>query len=58
MLWGAEDKLIPLEYGHLLNKQIPNSQLEIIEKCGHVPQEEMPELTKSIMMDFWEKYSD
>ncbi len=58
ILWGAEDKLIPLEYGHLLNKQIPNSQLEIIEKCGHVPQEEMPELTKSIMMDFWEKYSD
>src|SRR4029077_3299491 len=47
ILWGREDKVIPLEVGQLLHQLIPNSMLEIIERCGHVPQEEKPEETIS-----------
>ena len=43
IIWGAEDELIPLEAGRKMNSLIKGSQLVIIEKCGHVPQEEMPE---------------
>ena len=43
IVWGAEDQLIPLEAGRRMNSLIKGSQLVIIEKCGHVPQEEMPE---------------
>jgi pimeloyl-ACP methyl ester carboxylesterase len=43
IIWGAEDALIPLEAARLMNSRIKNSQLVILEKCGHVPQEEMPE---------------
>lgn len=42
IIWGAEDALIPLEAGRKMNALIKGSKLVIIEKCGHVPQEEMP----------------
>ena len=53
IIWGAEDQLIPVEAGHKIHSLIRGSQLVIIEKCGHVPQEEMPqrvvdEITKFI----------
>lgn len=43
IIWGAEDGLIPVEAGRKMNSLIKNSTLVIIDKCGHVPQEEMPE---------------
>lgn len=43
IIWGAEDALIPLEAGRKMNSLVEGSKLVIIEKCGHVPQEEMPE---------------
>jgi pimeloyl-ACP methyl ester carboxylesterase len=43
IIWGAEDELIPLAAGRKMNSLIKNSKLLVIEKCGHLPQEEMPE---------------
>ncbi len=43
LIWGAEDALIPLEAGRKMNSLIKDSKLVVIEKCGHLPQEEMPE---------------
>lgn len=43
IIWGAEDALIPLAAGRKMNSLIKNSTFVIVEKCGHVPQEEMPE---------------
>jgi pimeloyl-ACP methyl ester carboxylesterase len=43
IIWGAEDELIPLEAGKRINSLIKGSKLVIIDKCGHVPQEEKPE---------------
>ena len=43
IIWGAEDALIPLEAGRKINSLVKGSKLVIIEKCGHVPQEEIPE---------------
>jgi pimeloyl-ACP methyl ester carboxylesterase len=45
ILWGRQDKVIPLRVGQLLHEAIPNSTLEIIEECGHIPQEEKPDET-------------
>jgi len=52
ILWGREDKVIPLKVGHLLHQLIPNSTLEVIEHCGHVPQEEKPDETISRISRF------
>ena len=45
IIWGREDKVIPLKVGELLHQLLPNSTLEIIEECGHIPQEEKPDET-------------
>jgi len=42
IIWGAEDELIPLEAGRRMNAVIKGSKLVIFEKCGHLPQEEVP----------------
>jgi pimeloyl-ACP methyl ester carboxylesterase len=43
IIWGAEDALIPLVAGRTMNSLIKNSKLVVFEKCGHLPQEEMPD---------------
>jgi pimeloyl-ACP methyl ester carboxylesterase len=40
ILWGAEDKLIPPQYGPAFRDLIPNARLEILPNCGHLPQVE------------------
>src|SRR5215471_13298856 len=43
IVWGAEDELIPPEAGRRLNSLIAGSRLVVFDKCGHLPQAEMPE---------------
>ena len=52
IVWGREDKVIPLRVGELLHEILPNSTLEVIEQCGHVPQEEKPRETVEIIRRF------
>lgn len=52
ILWGRQDKIIPLEIGEQLRCDIPNSRLEIIDKAGHVPQEEVPGKVIPLILDF------
>ena len=42
IVWGREDKIIPLENGVRLHQAIGNSQMVIIDRCGHSPQEDRP----------------
>jgi pimeloyl-ACP methyl ester carboxylesterase len=42
ILWGKEDGVIPLIVGELLAQALPHSTLEVIQQCGHIPQEEKP----------------
>ena len=43
IIWGAEDALIPLNAGRKMNSLIKGSKLVTFDKCGHLPQEEMPQ---------------
>ncbi|WFL77886.1 alpha/beta hydrolase [Altererythrobacter arenosus] len=40
ILWGTEDRLIPVEAGRWFDKHLPNSTLIEYEGIGHLPQEE------------------
>jgi pimeloyl-ACP methyl ester carboxylesterase len=42
IIWGANDKFIPVRYAKIAHKEIPNSRLEFISNCGHVPMIEKP----------------
>jgi pimeloyl-ACP methyl ester carboxylesterase len=52
IIWGQQDKIISPEVGTLLDHDIPNSTLKGIDQCGHVPQEERPEATVPLVLDF------
>lgn len=45
ILWGEEDRLIPVAAGRWLDERLPNSELVIYPGIGHLPQEETPEAT-------------
>lgn len=42
VIWGADDRLIPLDHGRRLARQIPGARLSILPLCGHSPHEEKP----------------
>jgi pimeloyl-ACP methyl ester carboxylesterase len=45
LIWGVNDRIVPLYNGLWLWHDLPNSQMCMIENCGHMPQEECPDKT-------------
>ena len=52
IIWGREDAWIPVEDGFQFKKAISKSTLEVIPWCGHIPQEEKPEETARLILEF------
>ena len=52
LLWGKQDKWIPLDNGYRMHKILPNSTLTVLENSGHVPMEENPLESLAIVADF------
>jgi pimeloyl-ACP methyl ester carboxylesterase len=55
VIWGEEDEVVPLAVGKNFKRDIPNSELVILPKCGHMPPEEEPGETTRIIKTFLEK---
>ena len=50
LIWGASDRLVPLDYAQKLQSRLPYCTLTVIERCGHAPQLERPyELTRVLL---------
>lgn len=54
VMWGAEDAWIPVEHAHRFYNQLPNSELIIYPKVGHIPMEEIPEQSVADVLHFLE----
>ena len=52
LIWGKEDTVTPKFVGEKFNELIENSQLFIVEKCGHAPMMERPAIFNHILSDF------
>lgn len=50
--WCDHDRIVPLDVGLKLRRTLPNARLKIVEGCGHMPQEEQPEATLSLIQGF------
>ena len=49
IVWGADDRLMPVECGRMYAEAIPGAQLQVIDGCGHWPHYEKPgELAEAI----------
>jgi pimeloyl-ACP methyl ester carboxylesterase len=53
LIWGNEDRVVPVENGRRLQRDLPNAQFVEIERCGHLPQEERPDDVGSLMRRFY-----
>src|SRR5438046_2986310 len=52
ILWGREDKLIPLNFAERFHKEIAGSQLRVIDSCGHMPHVECPKEFVTAVLEF------
>jgi len=52
IVWGREDKLIPLSFAERFHKEIAGSQLRVIDSCGHMPQVECPKEFVTAVLEF------
>ena len=52
IIWGEEDKVIPIHNGETLYRSILNSRFVVLKNCGHVPQEEKSDLFVSLVSGF------
>lgn len=52
IIWGDQDKVIPIVNGEKLFDSILNSRFVVFKDCGHVPQEEKPELFVDVVSEF------
>ncbi len=52
ILWGIEDKVIPLEHSRLFKEAIINSHIKIIQDAGHAPFAEKPDQVCKILRNF------
>ena len=52
IIWGEEDEVVPLAVGKKFKRDIPDSQLVILPKCGHMPPEEEPGETTRLVQEF------
>jgi pimeloyl-ACP methyl ester carboxylesterase len=57
LIWGKEDTVTPQFVGEKFNELIDNSQLFIVEKCGHAPMMERPEIFNKILSEFLDELS-
>lgn len=52
ILWGGQDRLIPLEFGEQFARDIHGSRLVVFDALGHVPHEEDPARTVAAVLPF------
>ena len=52
IIWGDQDKVIPIRHGHKLHEEILNSRFVILKDCGHVPPEEKTEIFTELVSEF------
>lgn len=51
ILWGREDRLIPVSVAAWFNRQIPGSRIAILDGIGHIPMEEAPDRSLAPVLD-------
>lgn len=52
IIWGRNDSIMPLDDAYKFQTDIRNSMVRVVEDCGHIPQEEKPEETAKLIIEF------
>jgi pimeloyl-ACP methyl ester carboxylesterase len=52
IIWGRHDPAVPVAHAYQARDLIPDSEVRILERCGHLPQLERPEEFNGLVLDF------
>jgi pimeloyl-ACP methyl ester carboxylesterase len=52
IVWGEQDRIIPVKHAYIAAAGLPNSQLEIFPNCGHHPYLEYPDKFDRLVLEF------
>jgi pimeloyl-ACP methyl ester carboxylesterase len=52
IIWGANDRVFPLQHAYAGREKIPRAGLYVMERCGHIPNLERPEEFNSEVLKF------
>lgn len=54
LVWGRRDRVVPLWVGQRLAQDLPRARLHVLDACGHLPAEELPDESWAVLEDFLE----
>jgi pimeloyl-ACP methyl ester carboxylesterase len=52
LVWGKEDRLVPLVYADEFTRRLPGARLETVSDAGHAPHLEHPDAVAQLVRDF------
>jgi pimeloyl-ACP methyl ester carboxylesterase len=52
IVWGREDGIVPAICGEQYRRRLPNAALRVLERCGHMPPIEQPDVFAGLVLDF------
>jgi pimeloyl-ACP methyl ester carboxylesterase len=52
IVWGSHDSAVPVSHAYNAQELIPKSQVQIMDRGGHIPQVERPEEFNQLVLDF------
>jgi len=53
LVWGARDSIVPVSHAYAAARLIPNSQLQLFEKCGHSVHRQKVEEFSNTLLNFF-----
>lgn len=56
VVWGEHDQLLPFSHYESFNRDFPRATKLLIPQCGHIPQEEAPQLVVPALLDFLQNH--
>jgi pimeloyl-ACP methyl ester carboxylesterase len=52
IIHGLYDRLVPASNSQRLARMLPGCELVLLDRCGHMPQEELPQIFVSLVAEF------
>ena len=52
VVWGREDRIVPVECGEQYRALLPHAELAVLERCGHLPPFEQPDRFADLVAGF------
>ena len=54
LVWCRSDRIVPLATGRRLEQLLPNAELAVLNRCNHLPQDEVPKAFLATLQSFLE----